>query len=472
MNKKEYLLFSAIVILLLIEFILFVDLPFFWDGISKANRATWIYDTNFSSLILPTEYASGHPPLWIVSLAVFWQFFGKTLFASRLLLLLVNVGVFYQLLLLCKRSFIKMVPIFLFFIVCLEPTLIAQTTSLNNDMMLLFFTLFAINALLKNKWLLLTLALSGLLLTNLRGIYCFIAIIIIHIIYTRKNLLVFNKKMIFAYVVSVIAFGVFLIYQYNELGWVLITKNETYASHRETASFFRIAKNTAAYIKNFLDFGRLAVIIPLLVLLFKVFRSKKQILDHQSKQLLIALLVFTVVFFLGFVPFSNPMGPRYLLICFILANILFINLLFAFHIRTNIKKGLLSLVVIAFVSGHFWIYPATISQAWDSSLAYLNYYKQEEKMLQYLSENDLSHQIIGTNVRLNSKSLSRLEKPTKEFEMFPELNLQENKYVIFSNIENKTSDEEIYQLQNNWEKVATYSRLGVFITLYKNPESD
>ena len=97
MNKKEYLLFSAIVILLLIEFILCVDLPFFWDGISKANRATWIYDTNFSSLILPTEYASGHPPLWIVSLAVFWQFFGKTLFASRLLLLLVNVGVFYPL---------------------------------------------------------------------------------------------------------------------------------------------------------------------------------------------------------------------------------------------------------------------------------------------------------------------------------------------------------------------------------------
>src|SRR5690554_3296260 len=180
MNKRFYLLYTIVAVLLIVEFFYFKELPFFWDGVSKATRATWIYENDLSKFILPTEYASGHPPLWIGSLAVFWKVFGQTLWASRLLLLLINLGVFYQILIVCRHNFVASVPISLFLLVILDPTLVAQTTSLNNDMLLLFFTLLSYNALQKNKWLLYAVALTGLLLTNLRGIYCFVALVIIH----------------------------------------------------------------------------------------------------------------------------------------------------------------------------------------------------------------------------------------------------------------------------------------------------
>ncbi len=45
-----------------------------------------------------------------------------------------------------------------------------------------------------------------------------------------------------------------------------------------------------------------------------------------------------------------------------------------------------------------------------------------------------------------------------------------NKYFLFSNVENITKDDGIEILQTNWEEVVTFSRLGVFLTLYVNPK--
>jgi hypothetical protein len=53
--------------------------------------------------------------------------------------------------------------------------------------------------------------------------------------------------------------------------------------------------------------------------------------------------------------------------------------------------------------------------------------------------------------------------------MFVEQDLETNEYVLFSNLDNRTSDEDIRQLQTSWEVVTESSRMGVFLTLYKNP---
>ncbi|WP_133240844.1 hypothetical protein [Marixanthomonas spongiae] len=470
MNRKPLLLFATVAFLLVVEFFLFKDLPFFWDGISKAYRASYLYDTNLSNLILPTAYSSGHPPLWIASLAIFWKVFGKTLWASRLLLLLVNIGVFYQLLVLCKQHFKSSVPLVLFLFVCLDPTIIAQTTSLNNDMLLLFFTLMSFNALQKNSWMWYALALTGLLLTNLRGIYCFVALILIHIIYNRKRLLEWKSNMLRSYAIATLTFVIFLIFQYTELGWVLFTKNENFSKHREAASGFRVVKNTAAFVKYVLDFGRVFLWIPLLFFLLKFYRNKQWALDVNSQKTGIALLVFTGVFFLGFVPFSNPMGPRYLMVCYILAAVLFINLLFTVSEKRKTRNSILLIVAAGLISGHFWIYPATISQGWDSSLAYLGYFDKEEKMLKFLKDKKIEPSQVGTNIPINGRGLARLSKENTIEEKFPPLDLASNPYVLFSNIENDTDDATINTLRTQWEEIKTYERLGVFITLYKRPE--
>ena len=468
MTRTGKVVLSIAAFALLLEFFLVRDLPFFWDGISKAYRANWIYTNHFSSLIVPTEFNSGHPPLWISLIALFWTLFGKTVWAARLLLLIINLGAFYQLFLLCKKSFIPGISLIFFFLVAIDPTLIAQTTILNNDMLLLFFMLLGLNSLLSRKWGWYTLAIIGLLLTNLRGIYCVISLGAIHLLWVRYTDLSYDKKMLRAYIAGAVVFIGFLFVQYNELGWVLISKNENYAAHRETAGFARVAKNAAAYIKNLLDFGRVFLWIPLGIMLLMVFKNKKRQLSQNSKRIFIALAVFTLVFFIGFVPFSNPMGPRYLMICFILACILFINLLYSGHMKGSRRKGLVVLITLAFISGHFWIYPATISQGWDSSLAYLNYYSEEQKMLNYISDENIPHNDIGTHLPLNSRHMATVGATEKFDPRFAVPDLKTNKYFLFSNVENRTKDDGIEILRTEWKEIITYSRNGVFLTLYKN----
>jgi hypothetical protein len=275
--------------------------------------------------------------------------------------------------------------------------------------------------------------------------------------------------MLRAYIAGSAVFIGFLFVQYNELGWILITKNENYAAHRETAGFARVAKNAAAYVKNLLDFGRVFLWIPLAIMLVMVLRKKDRLLSRSSKRIFIALAVFTLIFFFGFVPFSNPMGPRYLMICFILAGILFINLLFSSHIKESRRKGLVALIVMAFITGHFWIYPATISQGWDSSFVYLNYFSEEQKMLTYISEENIPHNEIGTHLPLNSRHMATVGATEKFDPRFAVPDLKTNKYFLFSNVENRTKDDGIKILRTEWKEIVTYSRMGVFLTLYENP---
>jgi len=469
MLKQEKIILLIVSFFLIVEFFLSFDLPFFWDAVTKSSRADWIYSNNFSTLLVPTNLNSGHPPLWIASIALFWTIFGKAIWSARLLLLIVNIGVFYQLLVFARKNFQNSISLFLVFLVFIEPTLVAQTTNLNNDMLLLFFTLLGLNSLFSNGYWLYAIALTGLLLTNLRGIYCLLALAIIHIWFCRVQLLAYNKKMLRAYIIAIAIFIGFLFYQYSQLGWILISESNNYKKHREVAGILRIGKNAAAFIKNLLDFGRFAIWIPLLVMVFKFIKMKKFNNDAKSYRILIALAVFTCIFFVGFVPFSNPMGPRYFMICFILANFLFINLLCNFSLRILKRKIAVFIIIFFFVTGHLWIYPSTISQGWDGSLSYLNYFKQEEQMLQFLKEEQLETSRIGTNIPLNTKWLATLNLEDRAANNFQDFNIKTNEYILFSNIENRTENDDIHTLKNSWKTIKTFSQLGVFITLYKNP---
>lgn len=449
-----------------------MDLPAFWDAKSKFIRADWLYQHRFKDILVPTSLNSGHPPLWIIAIAGFWTVFGKALWSARLLLLIVNIGVGYQLIQWGQNMFVKTVPLVLILLLALEPTLVAQTTNLNNDMLLLFFILLGLNSLIKQRSLWYAVALSGMLLTNLRGIYCFLALAIIHLIIYRKQLLGHTQKMIKAYLLALSIFAAFLIYQYWDLGWIIVTPNTTYSEHREAAGLMRMIKNTAAFGKNMLEYGRLFVWLPMIGLLFYVWRTKVIRLSSKSQVVLISLVVFLSLFFVGMVPFSNPMGPRYFMICFLLANLLFINLMYELSWFTTLRrKVMIGIIAFAFITGHFWIYPSTIAQGWDSSLAYLNYYPQEEAMFAFLKENNIPSQEVGTNLPLGNRWVS-LAKDTNEGELqFVEQNLQTNTYVLFSNLDNRTSDTDIRVLTSEWDVVSQTSRMGVFLTLYRKPNA-
>ncbi|WP_282030966.1 hypothetical protein [Winogradskyella eximia] len=458
---KQILFF--LVCVLVVEFLLLKHTPFFWDAVSKSGRASWIYAHGLSEFIVPTELNSGHPPLWVGLLAVFWTIFNKALWSSRLLLLLVNIGVVWQIIVLCKNNFLKTVSALAVFLVCLEPTFLAQTTNLNNDMLLLFFTLLALNSLIKSKSVLFTLASTGLLFTNLRGIYIVIAIAIIHVIYARFKLIEIKKPIYFGYLFAVLTFAVFCYFQYEKLGWFIISQNENYNEHRQSVGLKQILTNIVVYVKIFLEYGRFIIAIFLLPLLFKYLKDKTRN-DVRIDRMIVAFFVFVLVYFLGMVPFSNPFGDRYFMICYLLAIVLLVNLIEYYNVRKKIV--IYTLIVFMFVIGHFWIYPATLSQSWDSSLAYLNIYNVEEQMEHYINSRGIKPSDIGTRINLNSRDYSEF-KMLAETDRYAQFNIETNKFILLSNIENQTKDEELNYVMTHWKLVKTYSQLGVFMSLYQ-----
>ncbi|WP_066217997.1 hypothetical protein [Formosa haliotis] len=461
--------FVLISVLCVFEFFIFRDLPFFWDAISKSSRANWIYSNHFSDLILPTDRSSGHPQLWTTLIALFWTVFGKTIASARFLLLLINIGVGYQVILLFKYFFKKELSPYLIFLVFLDPTFLAQTTSLNNDMLLLFFTLLGLNAVLRQRQLLLLLALTGALFTNLRGIYIVVALAIIQLVYYKQGVLIKSKKLWLPFICSATVFLVFCVYHYTKLGWVIVTPNPAYNSHRELTTLKNIGINTIVYIKNFLEYGRLVLYGIMLFLGYRYFENhiKTTGITKEFKCIFIPILVFSVVFFLGMVPFSNPIGTRYFMIVYILLTLLLFHFIQVLKIKYD--SALYGVVAIALISGNFWVYPATISQSWDSSLAYLNYYPVERKMEDFLESSDIERQSIGTRVRFNNRNDAELIELKDEMK-YSDFNMESNPYIMLSNIENYTKDEEFLNISQNWELVKSFNQCGIFLSLYKNPK--
>ena len=461
-KKIHNYLFLLLSILVILQYFLFIDLPFFWDAVSKSERASWIYDHNFSQFIVPIEINSGHPPLWITLLATLWALLGKTIWVSRLLLLLINIGVVYQILIFCKENFINTVSILFIFLVILEPTLIAQSTILNNDMLLLFFTLLAINSLIGSRSFLFGLALTGLLFTNLRGIYIFIAIGIIHIFFYRNQLVEKLKNSSYCYVFPIVLFGIFCFYQYKALGWFIVNQNADFNSHRKIVGLKQILINILVFAKSFLEYGRIFLFIFFIPLAYKYAKSKA----HQNlkiNRLLVMFIVFAIILFLGTVFFSNPFGDRYFMICFIISILATMNLLN--HYKNDIIRNVVLVLIVGFITGHFWVYPPTKAQAWDSSLAYLNIYDVERKMETSIDSLKIPRNKIGTRIPLNTRNYSSFSEMAPS-DYYSDFDIDFNHYILLSNIENETKDHEFNHIRYNWKLLKCYSNKGVFMSLY------
>ena len=473
MNLKFHLapikIFIIVIFFFIIEFLFLKETPFFWDAVSKSVRAKWFYDTNFSQFVLPLDLNSGHPPLWPMLLAGWWKIFGMTLISSRFLLLIINILVGYQLIILFKNNISKNQSWVFIFILFLEPTLLAQNTILNNDMLMLLFTLLTYNIIAyskEKKEFLLTLALTGILFSNLRGMLLFSCLLILNLLFVnyKLNFKKFNYK---PFLIAFIFFSIFLIYQYSILGWIIKTPSPNWAAQREVSSFPNILKNIAAIVRNFLDFGRVVIIGITLYLVFLYFKKNTFLSNTTVAKLLISIIVFSLGMSIFFMFFTNPIGHRYFMISYLLIIVLFLVLMNLFK-NSIYNKSIYVLVIVAFITGHFWIYPSTIAQGWDSSLAYLKYFKLRDNIELFVKENNIEKELIGTNLPLNEKEYSDLE-PVLDKHRYSNLDVVNNEYIILSNIENETSDDDINLIRNNWILIKKCSNLGVYVNLYKNP---
>ncbi|SMC32702.1 phospholipid carrier-dependent glycosyltransferase [Moheibacter sediminis] len=467
MERQHKLLLIGSTVFLIVLYLVTMKVPFFWDAVSKSVRATWLYNNNFSQFVVPTEFNSGHPPLWESLLALSWKIGGRTIAISRFLLLVFNIAAFWQLIRFIVSNKNESVPYWALILVLIEPALLTQTTIINNDIMLLFFTLLGLNSIYKNQRIIYTIALTGVLFSNLRGSSIFVSLLLIDFLYYYFKLKEDRQKFLWtSYLPPLIIFTLFLTYQQSVLGWFLKAPGH---QHRQISGIFQMVKNTAAIGKGFLETGRIFLFLPLGFLILKLFKSEKWVrISNENKRLIITFSVFFCVFSGLFIVMTNPVGPRYYMICFLIATLFFLNLVFGFVKKHLWKKALLTIAAIGFLTGHLWIWPATISQAWDTTFAYLHYFPLKNKMQDYVLERELDKTEVGTNLNLNEPQYIDLK--TAPLTKYSKLDLSKNKYVILSNIENETSDEDINTLRNTWKLEKSFSQLGVFVNLYSRPD--
>lgn len=465
LEKKYQILFIGATIFLVALFFLTRNVPFFWDARWDSNISTWFLENGFQQWVAPTDINAGHLPLWNYLLNISWEIGGQTLIASRTMLLVVVIGVFYQLIRLLSYHVSVKVPIWACLLVLVEPTLLAQTTNLTNEMLLVFFVLLGLNSIYTNQRIFLIVALTGILYSNLRGIGFFSALFVIDFLFSYFKLKKDSQKFHwYLYTIPILFFSLFLTYQYQTIGWVI---KHPESSHRKFADGSMMLKTTFAIGKALLEYGRLFVFIPLVFMLFMLIRKKTLLkLPVNTLRILVMLVVILGSLSGLFILMTNPAGPRYFLVVYALATLLFLNLCFDFLSKKKIRIGLWSLAMVGFLTGHLWIYPPTLSQGWDSTFAYLHFFSIRDKMIESIADKGLKQEDIGTNITLNDRGKSDLEPINLQF---AELDLSKNKYVLLSNIENKTSNEDIHTLMNEWELVESYCQMGVFMNLYKNP---
>jgi len=120
---------------------------------------------------------------------------------------------------------------------------------------------------------------------------------------------------------------------------------------------------------------------------------------------------------------------------------------------------------VGLITGNLWIYPPTIAQGWDSTLAHIPYYNLQNKMLNYIKKEKIPLEKIGSE--FPSLEEQRYITLNSSQHSFKKKNIFSDKYILYSTIFNDFSDEEITYLKTNFKLKKAFTSHKIFVRLYK-----
>jgi hypothetical protein len=453
------------------------DNNFFWDTVQLASKqGHYIYETGFQSFILPIEIDSGHPPLFGTYLAVVWKLFGKTLPASHFAMLPFLFGIIFLLFQVGAKLVGKQLAPWLCLLCFSDPVLGSQALLISPDIVLICFFLMAVWSIWEKKWGLLGLSIAVLSLISMRGMMLCMAAYAFAIFVDEGRFSLRNCHRRFVpFLPGVLVSSTFLAYHWQQTGWIGHHATSAWAPSFETVDVLGFAKNILVLGWRCLDFGRLFVWIALILLVmfgYKKAGSLKWKINRRNKTWqLMALLIFV---FMATVPlqlfYKGLLAHRYLLPFFVVLNILTFYLLERFSPQFKAKwvqKWAKPFLIIGLAVGNYWIYPPNISMGWDSTLAHLPWYGLQQQAQQYVIENDIPFETVGTAFpNIGPRKFYDLSKESRGF---AEKDLMRNCYVFYSNIMNDFTEEEADVLRKHWKAVFTRKVGGITVILFQNP---
>ncbi|KAA3440445.1 hypothetical protein [Rufibacter hautae] len=444
------------------------DNGFFWDSILLASKyGQWYYQTQFTTLFVPEQLA-GYPPLFGMYLAAGWHLFGKTVSVSHFLMLPFLLGIVWQVYLLVRR-FLPTPWVFLgMLLIFLDPTLLAQSAQVAPDIVLLFFYLVCLNAMLQHRPMLLAVALAFMAIHTPRSQIMLVAVFLTHLLLlwqdNGKLALQMVGKMLLPYVPAGLLLLLWLWLHYRHFGWVGYAPSSDWSTYAGIVSAQEFARNLFLINWRLIDFGRVGLWLTGLILLWRIRNEFSQ----DTKELLILLLVPLMTLIAVLVWFTNPIGHRYWLVVYVLLGLLAVHLLD--HVLTR-RVGLTVYLILAasLVSGHFWVYPERVAKGWDATLAHLPYFDLRRQMITYLDEQQIPWQEVGSDFpNLAAPADTDL---THDFRRFPAKDLTRQTYIFYSNVFNGFNDYELAELRHHWVVIHEVKKGQVYMRIYRKKKA-
>lgn len=457
---------------------------FFWDTIQFAGKhGQWFFDQDFHQWLLPESIDSGHPPVFGWLLAAVWGVFGKNLAVSHWAMFPFLLGIVWQLLRF-GHKYLKAIPLYgVVFIVLLDPVMAGQYILVSPDVVLIFFFLLGLNSLLDKQVWWLALACLGMTAISTRGMMIVAAFGLYQLIVEWPVLKKWDLRSWWnvygAYLPAAFFSLAFLWVHYRQSGWIGYHADSPWAPNFERVSGSGLLRNLVIFGWRWLDYGRVFLWGIGAFLVYKhwdlirgksgdkPFNVKTDCNPSLPYKMTVLVVCLTALLSLSFLAYRGLHAHRYLLPAFITFSFCLLIGIGRLE-NTRLKHGLLSLVLVALLTGNLWIYPERIAQGWDATLAHWPYYSLREELLDYLEEARIPLDEVGTAFPdigpLNDRDLSGRTIG------FKEKSLATDQYIFYSNIMNDFSDDEIDALYRDWQPLAHFRRMGVFITLFQKSE--
>jgi hypothetical protein len=455
---------------LILLYTLTLQAPFFWDTTHLASeQAHWFVEKGLNAILLPDSLDSGHPPLTGWLLALVWKFAGKGLLQSHLMMLPFLTIAVWNLLLLIRFYFPDEAHLIQFWLL-LNPFFLAQSMLVSPDIILLsgfFLTLHGIVS--QQKWKILTGSLI-LCLVSMRGMTCVAVLALFSIIRTWQGHRSYWGKIspLLLFLPAGLAGGLFLLVHFKSKGWIGYHPGSPWAPSFEKVSIVGFSRNILILLWRLADQGLLFLWIPPAFFILKSMlqRTARHLTRPSARTTEIGILV-ALLFTIGVFPqlfFKQLLMHRYLLPLTLILTILAASILIDSH--ANIKK-LVPILSVLLISGYCWIYPDRLSKGWDAMPLHYPFYNHREDML--LKMQALNIEPGETGAAFPYDIRSKIMDITDDDRKFAPLDLQQNKYILFSNISNDFDADMMNTLEQNWIKIASTGTWPIRFILYQNP---
>lgn len=478
MNSLDRKILGGCTIVASVIVLISSGLPFFWDNVLQGSRvAMHFYDSGFDSFILPADIDVGHPPFFGWYLALFWLIFGKSLWASHLAMLpWIVLLCFFWYKICYKLIEDPKLRIACFVIGFLEPAIFTHLFMISPETALVSLVIAGFYAIWVSHHRTQAIVFSLLVLINIRGtlwvLAFFIPAIYLHASDLKKLDVKSLSRFIYPFIISGLVALIWFGYHYVKTGFITDNANNSFAKQYYWTSAHQALSQLKFVAWRFTDQGRwIAYMIILFLLIMR--GSTADVHQRTIKRMLFFVSSLSIVFvaLLSTRPFTTI--PRYyipLYLCVTLITFIFLSELK----REQLRHGLMGLLFLSYITGHFWVYPERIYQAWDTTLLHTSYFALETKMKKDLSSLGLSESMIATGAPLlaSDKFTRLMDVHNADFLPLHEDQIEGYNYVLDCRICNGISINTKQILRKNWQLIKEWESKGLWIRLYKNRQVD